>query len=466
MPVQETATAFVKNVFYKTCFCIGLGTASYYSYGQVQTWVSDKPVTQTTQSVGTTLAEKVNTLFSNSANTVTISQAVQANPQSVEAMSGAYHANSKTFLALTGAKLAAPQALTAPVDPNASPSVSPSPGEATAEKKEGDTKDAATEKKDGEKKDGEEATEAKVASTGPVNEIGLPYSPFAQGQPAAANADAHVSNDAPSTEVANSAASSGLGGGVPSAGSLYSGNGVNTSGNSGSGSSSGGGSYTTGVTTTYTPGTGSTPGFLSASDLALLITPIKASFPDQSENVAGLVCTLGNAPGTVQDCIRNNQYSIHTNRWGISYGLQNDASFVVRSTSGSSQVTVAIDFKLQDLSQNLKDMSFQARPTEVSIHTEARNGKTYKVYEMKMPDLSAYGDNLTSVLATLVYEQPTTAGGTAVMTSDSTLTFVRSHFQTTSTIWDPSGTNRAPAANEQLIIADSVSYSMNLQKSP
>jgi hypothetical protein len=38
---QEVTTAsFIKNVFYKSCFCLGLGTAAVYSYGQVQEWRS------------------------------------------------------------------------------------------------------------------------------------------------------------------------------------------------------------------------------------------------------------------------------------------------------------------------------------------------------------------------------------------------------------------------------------------
>lgn len=139
MPEQTSFVSFLKAVFYKSCFCIGLGTISV--------WAFSHP-TKVTQVEPSTIQEKVNSLVSQRAlmtDTVTRT-GEQAGPVIVHAPNPIL----KTTVLSSVEANKDVAALAVSPDPNASPTVSPTPGGVAEKDKE---------KKDGEEKDSEKKLE-------------------------------------------------------------------------------------------------------------------------------------------------------------------------------------------------------------------------------------------------------------------------------------------------------------------
>ena len=424
---------FIKNVFYKTCFCIGLGTASYYSYGQVQHWVAEPTTSISSQSGNSGLQEKVDTLLAGGSAGNSAGSALMGLPTADQnPASAGYRANTKLYL-IPGKKAAPPTVATA------SPAAAAVAG--TEEKKDGEKKDevAKTEEEGG----------APAGAADPGNPLGLPFYPAPQ-----ATADQQAAAAAAAAENPNAAALAAASGALASGG-------IPTSGAGAAGGDTSPTSYGGSVPTpTAATNNGTAGAVLSATEIAQLTgTTIKATITESTQTVNGQVCTYsGSAP---TNCVANNGFSVYTDRWNETYGLSTEATFSIIA-NGASGVKVNVGLQVQSLSQSMQTLSSSVSPTEVTTTTEVKNGVTYKVYDLKLPNLTGLnGEKLTNVTATLAYSESTTAGATATLGSDSVLTFTRSQVQTTETPWDLT-TNRAPAANDPVVIANTMSYTVTL----
>ena len=438
-------STFLRKVFYNTCFCIGLGTVSYYSYAQLQTW--NDPVIHSNQV--SSLQAKVNALGINDLireDMRTTVMAVEEVSPKTEASNGKFTVASRSPLEISPAPAGTDVKLT--------------DVKLTDVKPEGEALVAA-------------AGTAPAATTteGAVNEQGLPVvdtanpaelPPFQvqiQQQPQVdPNAISQALGAVAQGPAVAPESTTGSGvGGVPTPKPKP----------SSSSSSQIGGGTTNSIHVGTIASAGPAIQTLSSGDLHLLSFPIKASFLDQTQSVAGLVCSIGNQENSVSDCIRNNHYSVHTQRWNTTFGLSNDATISIHADEGSTQVKLNLVLKLQDISHNAKDLAVEVHSNEMVPQNETRNGKSYKIYHLKFPDITvSTGEKINGLQAVLVYEESKGPSESGFLAPESTLTFSRVHVQTTSSAWDITGTNRAPAANDQVIIADTINYSMSLEKSP
>jgi hypothetical protein len=347
-----------------------------------------------------------------------------------------------------------PVASTAVVDPSASPVASPGvAGDATAEKdktKDKDKKDG--DAKDGEKKDEQEAkAEGEGAAQGtPATELAQPYPVIPNPQPIA-NADSTPSSS-PSALPADF-------GGVGPAGVPSSAANAESSGQVGGGT----------VESSSTSAAASTASSvsLSAADLVSLTAPMKGAFPDTQEpNISGELCPYGTVSAAPSNCTTAVNQSIYTARWSPTYGLSSTASFSIASGTSASQVKVNIGFNYQDTFGNTQTVSASVASSSISVQTEVKNGNQYKMYVIKLPNVSALnGESLSNVVATVIYQESSTGSNTSTLYSDSALTFTRTNAQTVASSDWTTGTNRSPAATDLVLIANSISYSMAISKS-
>lgn len=220
----------IKSTFYRFCFCLGLGTAAYHSFAQVQSWVKGDDSSAPTTSV---FQDKVKVLFQNEA-------LKQGAPRA------------QTFIAKI------PQTLplvTAPgVTTDAVVAASPSPAE-------------------GEKKEGEEVKTAENAEGTPgVLPEAIPLNPYGYQYPEA-HAQEKASSDAKSSDGLSQNSSPLFN--AP----LIGANGAATSNYNGSNGSSNGPSGT------------STFGSLTSQDVSVMTaSSVQAAFSDQQNHVDGYVC--------------------------------------------------------------------------------------------------------------------------------------------------------------------------------
>jgi hypothetical protein len=389
---------FAKGVAYKMCFCLGLGTATYYSYGQVQHWVKHDQVNLIENVVEKHVSRETTVYDDTSApQEFSYAQPPAAAP-----------------LAQIGEELKA----TAPP--------------VVEEKKEEEKKtdEAAAEKK--EENDGEVAGGVMMPQQNPYQNYGNQgHSPASPSMP---------------EESAKAAALPLLPNALPTP----------SSGSSGPTLTSGGG----GGSTTYDPN--SATGSLNISDVVALTSPIKAVFDEKTNLANGLLCALGDN-GQATNCEHRNHVPVDSLRWGMTQGLESNVSFAVKS-SGVTSVEFDFNFKIQNSALAFENVSLTARPTEVLVHNESRDSKNYRIIEFKLPDLtvSVSGESLKQVQATMVYEVTSTG---LVLSSGSGLNFSRSKVQVLTSKWDPTDPGRNPAQNEVFLIADDLSFSMNIEKS-
>ena len=441
----------VKSIFYKFCFCLGLGTASYYSYAQVQHWVKGSDETAPSAAAVSAFQDKVQAITMNASLTPEERQAQLARV----VHENSFILNPQSSVALSAVKpLAAPaaeNAETPPADPNASPSPA-----------DGEKKDEA--KKDGEKKEGEENKTAENAegTTPDGTQANIPVAqPFLMpnGQPYPEAMPAPQQTASQAQAQTNSESTSNTPTGMPAGFNSYAAGNTGSGTGSSSGSSSGSGYSGTNYTNNGSPTTTGT--VLTQQDLSILTaSPVQAAFSDQQNTINGYVC----AETTHASCTHQTNLSVHSLRWGMEEGLERNVNFAVRASNGNTPVQFDVSFKIQDRLLNDQTVSMTANPSEVAVHSESRDSKTYRVYEFKMPDTTVRADDqLTQMQATLVYE--VTPNG-MVMSPDSKFTFARDQVKTNGTNWDPATNSSGTIENELYFVADELPYSMSLQKSP
>ncbi len=456
---ESTFAAFVKSAFYKACFCLGLGTAAYHSYAQVQNWSTLKPTSQSAQV--SQIQEKVNALQVMDQNhhnqLIHTPGSTAIAPQAIQTFQANPNQYVKTIKEETKpvGSVGSTESL-ASSSPAPSPVVSPSPGEATADNKDQNAEVDPTQVNP-------DAAAAMAAA--PVISV---EQAAAYGYPGYGVISREPSTAAPENNANPNVGTVGTGFNPNGAMNGTTGTGfaaINTGSPVSTGSTGGSTPIYTGSSGTNSHGSNGTSAaaFLSQADINLLISPMKASFSHQALDIAGLKCEVGQAEGTVRECSRTNHFPIHTSRFSTTEGLASDASLVIKASSGSNQLQVNFSLTVQDLQQNLHVLSASVSPREVLVHNESRNGKNYRVFELKLPNLSLRAtDHLSQVSATLYYE--ISASG-AVISSDSKVNFSRTSFLTMAGVWDFTQPNQAPAPREDVIHADQVIYSMNLEKS-
>lgn len=436
MPEQTSFVSFLKAVFYKSCFCIGLGTISV--------WAFSHP-TKVTQVEPSTIQEKVNSLVSQPAlvaETITRS----AEPLSAPIAHASTPILKTTVLSAVEANKDA-AALAISPDPNASPTVSPTPGGVAEKDKEKKSEEPKTEEPKTEEQLAQEAADAaskQAANQAPANQ---PLPPQVPNLPAE---DTVAADKAKADKAAAEAgATAGLGG--VGAGLVNTLNGSHSSGSGayyGSGSSSSTGSKTA----------------LSSADISALSLGFKATLPDTQPGVTGQVCSVGSDGQANINCNYHNGFTVHTDRWDTTYGLSSDANFAI-TPAGTGSVKVNITLKFQDLDQKMQSASYSTTPTELSVHSEVRNGKQYKVYDMKLNSITALNNSRLSNIEAQLYYEMSSSGAIGALSNESRVTFSRSGVLTTGNAWELASVNRAPAANEQVIAATSIPYTMLLEKS-
>ncbi len=383
---------FAKGFVYKFCFCLGLGTATYYSYGTVQKWIQHDQV-KVVENVVEKHVIRENTVYDDAYV-----------PQEISYEQPASAASSLSGI---GDEI------------KESTPVASSSEEVREEKKE----------ENAEKK--EEASEEVVAGVNTSNQ-NLPMAYVPQGPaPASASTTSFPEGQGSASAIPI----------LPDV--LPSPNPVN-SGNSGFSSTS----------TLASSGS-----FLDHNDIAALIAPLKASFSDEMNQSNGLLCVVGG-----HSCERRNRVSVHSLRWGMEEGLKKDVKFNIKSI-GTTSLEFAFDFKIQNNTLSEENISISARPTDILVHNESRDSKTYRVIEFRFPDLSVRGESIKQVQATMVYEVTTNG---LVLSKDSGLSFTRSKVELLVSEWsaiDPATVDRMPAAQGGVfLIADELSFSMNIEK--
>ncbi len=449
-------TKFIKSVFYKTCFFIGLGTMGAWSFGQVSHWVGDDVSSGHSQSFRSKVSEIILQpglkdvvervvekivyiqVPANSAS-MTVS-AVQAAPVSITlnpdgSRPGDFPVDANGIpipgatpypAAIVTPSPSAPGAVAAsnPSDPNPtgpSAPIAPPPmvdalGNAIAVPEV------------------EIAQDQEQAPQVPY----MPYMPYdpSQGQ-AAPVAQAPSDSNAGANQTGGT-----VGTGMPSN--------PNSNGSYAAG--------TTGGSSPVIPQTVTAVHTLSSSDMTLLNIGMKGLFSDQTVSVSGNQCQYAN--GATSGCTPVNSTSVHTNRWDVTSGLVSNAGFSVKATS-TSQVDVTLNLSIQDDALATQSFSSTVTASQITVHTETRNGKSFRVIELALPNMVVRGkDTLSTVEATLVFDTTTNA-----LASDSQLTFARSEVTTVSLPWDASP-NRTPASSSDTVIdASQITYSMEIDKS-
>lgn len=399
-----------KGFAYKFCFCLGLGTATYYSYGTVQNWVKHEQV----QVVEHTVQKHV-TREQQIIDPVQ-PQEVSYQPVMAPEMNLAEELKS-TVVEAPVAEVAATE---------------------DGEKKEEKTE----EKKEEAIASTEDAVDGIPPGSAPFNYPAYPATP---------------SNHSPSSEERTPAAANNsevpLVGAVPTPAPSQS----PTSGSVGSGSASTG-SLSTGS------GVNSGSGMLTAADLAALISPLKATSDDSMSEANGTVCVRS---GTrLIDCGRQNHVPVHKLRWDENEGLKSDVKFIAKASS-QAPVEFEIEFSLQKTVAAVlaeEKVSFTIRPTETSVHNVMKNAKNYRVIEFKFADLTVHGgEKLKQVHATFMYTVDATTGVLTV-DADSSFGFSRTKVETSSQKWDLADATTL-VQGELVLFADELSSSMKIEKS-
>ena len=467
---MASETNFIKNVFYKLCFFVGLGTMGAYSFGQITHWVGADSVEVAGHSkdfkskvnelvhqpnlkgviervvekiVYVPVPAKVEHTVASAVQAAVIPPPVALNPDGTKPGDFPLDANglpipgATPFPAVVVASPSpgAPGAAASPADPNATPAPGAAPAVAEAPKVDADGNPIPL---TGEV---EMAQEQPDPNAYPMQA----YAPYAYDPSQMSGAAAPSQSPASDPSAAGNAAGQ-FGGTV--------GTGVASNSNPNSnGSSTGGGS------TPVAPVTSSTVHTLTSNDMTLINMALKGVFSDSTESVSGSQCQMTN--GTASGCTPVNSVAVHTNRWDSTDGLMSNAGFTVKATS-NSQVQVTLSLQIQDDNLATQAYSSTVTATQISAHTESRNGKSFRVIELNLPNMTLRNgkDSLTSMDVVLAYDTTTNS-----VASDSSLTFSRSKVTTVTLPWD-SSPNRTPAsANETVIDANQITYSMEIEKS-
>ncbi len=443
----------IKNLFYKSCFCLGLATATYCAYGQVQQWFSPSSthLNQSQLLSSGILQEKRDALLVD-----------QKMPE-------------KRVLALReGLMDHRPVMSTSQVPSQPASAAVTVSAPAKEEKKEEKKEDSKTEKTDSEKAADKSVADAANADpaavqAGQTAEIpAVVYGPGENGlmpmqaQPLQQNFnnEEHASDMTGSTAgVAANAAANGVAGTSVTtqapftAGAQAIANGLQSSAAS---------NYVAhGSTSSSTTTTSSTT--LSAQDISLLTTAIKGSFSNNPVVVAGDNCT------TSSQCTHQTNLSVYPLRWGKAQGLDSSVAMTIKSSnSGSVPVEFDLTIKFQDSSLVEQALPLTLKPTEVSVQTKKSGTDEYKTYQFQFANVTVLGtEQLTQVQASITFQTAGASIASPVLTAQSALTFDRSKVMTVTQNWDATLTataSRSPAADAPYVIADSIPYSITIQK--
>ena len=394
--------SFLKNLFVKSCFVLGLGTAAYYSFSGLKGFFG---TSETAISQGG-LRDKVESLSRNAespdAGAFRSFAYNQSGPPAAFPLVGAVAPGSPTN----------PEAL-----PGPSPGASPVPGDAVAQASP----------------EGEQSGNGDAA---------MAYSFDPQAQPWYPQTDSGNGAESPRSEQASRVGNSDsnpasvpmVGGAVP-----YHAPGTN-SGYSNSGAQA---------------------SALSQRDLSLLTaTNLRAVFNDANPSVTGAYYANGIAGG-----VTNNAYSmtVHESRWAPNKGIEGEAAFAITGSSRAS-LSVHLGLKIQADDGSVNSFVGSSSPTQFQARTEFRNGgHPFRVFEMTLANLAVAGETLRQVHVVIAFD--ISDPNSTVVAQDSTVSFVRTSVPLSSIAWDYS-THAALASTDPVLVAASAPYSMTIEKLP
>ena len=458
-------SSLMKDVFSKFCFCLGLGTAAHFTYHQVQSAFQHptSPSLPLDHSLNV-IQEKVNTL----AETPLGSVSVTAHPVSSGASAtasvemaapvSAQPIRHETSLAQNQpANLVAGSAVSAspsPGDPSASPSASP--GEVAANGENSPPQPQAQLDANGNPIPQPEVQVTAAPGIAYVPNYEMPYPGPQNGDPAnALNSPVNPPmnpNDVPlispnaAAYAAQQAASATntIGGGSSAVGTF-----------TGARDTSSGSASNTGTTAS-----------LSAQDIAWIThSAVKGNFSTSAQTVSGMSCNQDSSGS----CAQQASMTMYPSRWATNEGLETAATLSL-GVASNGLIEFNLTFNLQNAQLSVQPVTLAIQASSVNVHTTTTAGITYKTYHFTLPNMTALGQNsLTQMNANLIYQIGGQNSGansalTATLMNTSTLNFSRTSVTTVAQAWDPTSATRSPAATAPYLIANTVNYTINLQK--
>lgn len=396
----------LKWIFYRFCFFLGLGTATYCSYAQVTSWMN--PPAQP-HHAGSAPAAAFPPAWSSSLPFPPMAPAIAQQNLTHEP-------STHSAATLTS------QALAVAPSPSSTPEASPTP-DATAQ--------------------GEAVPQdgfGPVATVEPLPAFMNPEAWMAfhqQGLRAPAQ-EAAARTEGPVPSVATSAQGMML----PSGEALATNPSAPSVGPSGVGSSPSGQS-----------------GLLGTQDFVALQAPLQGLVPDQTVNVSGLFCGNGlNGRG----CSPERRMMIHTSRFSLNEGLHEQA-LVSFSGSNAGNLEFSVSLRIQDASGKDSTLTGTVRVSEVRVRQESREGRQVRVLDMKAPDIEIrQGDRLRKVQIRIVLDGA--PGEDLSVLPESSISFVRKSVTSSPLTWNFAAP--APvASSDPALIADEIPYSMSIEKS-
>ena len=406
-----TPWALVKSLFSKLCFGLGVCTLAYLSYSGISVWVQ-RPSTPSNQGG---LQEKVSELTGTSGS--------PGSPTEIKNFGYSLPVNSAGPLPLgvtePQAGVQAPAGTTPTTGAEASAVPSPSPGLTDAQQVQGEL----------------DAMAADGSDLPPPYAVPYGYDSGNSGSEPTRSTE-RTSNDS-SASSSNS----------PLMNSAMM---VNPGGTSVGG----------------TQASASTPAnMLNANDLQLLETGLKALMVSDTLSVSGSVYGSGTGSGSMPTG-NTSSTPVSTTRWTWNEGLDHEASLSIDAPSVTA-ITAHVTLRVQNASGAVQNATATTIPLQTQVHSEFRGGHPFRVFRFNLANAilsgrQSEGESATLKAIHLVLSFDVSSPNNPVMGHDSTLTFSRSHAQMAAAPW----TSGPLAAGDPGVIADLVTYSMKVEKSP
>jgi hypothetical protein len=204
---------------------------------------------------------------------------------------------------------------------------------------------------------------------------------------------------------------------------------------------------------------------LNAHDLQLLETGMKALMVSDTLTVAGSVYGSGTASGSMPTGTTAST-SISTTRWTWSEGLDHEATLSLDAPSANA-ITAHLSLRIQNASGAIQNAVATTIPLQTQVRSEFRGGHPFRVFSFTLANAvlsgrQSEGESATLKAVRLVLSFDVSSPNNPVMGHDSALTFTRSHAQMAASPW----TTGPLGAGDPGVLADLVTYSMKVEKSP
>ena len=207
----------------------------------------------------------------------------------------------------------------------------------------------------------------------------------------------------------------------------------------------------------YSPNSNNSGSSLNSQDLSLLTMALKGMHSDSSERVSGPIYTNGTQTGSA------NQTVVQSSRWTATEGLSPDVAFAITGTSASS-LNFHVALKLQAASGTYQTFVMNTGPRSVEVRTDFRAGHPFRVFDFQLANLSVRsGEVLRQVSLRLTFDLSSPSN--PQVGTDSVLSFLRTSVQSFQTPWNFNSPSALPTS-DPVIVADQLTYVVNIEKSP